>query len=327
MMVLGYLLISVSCLLSSTTVYSFFISLGASCIHGLTSCFGESVILGYLKGFPADLVVGWSSGTGFAGVVGAGLVVLLTALDFELFAIYLVALGLVLFYLLSFIYLNRQKNKFARIEKENSVLESVESEQKEEIQSAEQVDEAKENVKMGFSAFCHVFGKIWYLCGSLAFVYYFEYSIFTSFTDRTIKKLGYDHRPGFIYKNLFEILLLAYQCGVLISRSSLKLIKIPEVWVFFVLQLSSYIFWLMEVILVYNGIVMVKNPYIMIILLFYVGLCGGGSYVNVMYCIISHDKLKFYEKELALNICTILNDTGVICASITALIMSNWVYP
>lgn len=88
MMVLGYLLISVSCLLSSTTVYSFFISLGASCIHGLTSCFGESVILGYLKGFPADLVVGWSSGTGFAGVVGAGLVVLLTALNFELFAVF-----------------------------------------------------------------------------------------------------------------------------------------------------------------------------------------------------------------------------------------------
>lgn len=86
-MVTGYALISVSCKLPSDMIAAFFISLIASCVHGLTSCFGESVILGYLKGFPADLVVGWSSGTGFAGVVGAGLVVLLTALEFQLFAV------------------------------------------------------------------------------------------------------------------------------------------------------------------------------------------------------------------------------------------------
>ena len=72
---------------------------------------------------------------------------------------------------------------------------------------------------------------------------------------------------------------------------------------------------------------MVSNPYGMIGLIFYVGLCGGGCYVNAMYCIISHKKLEFYEKELALNIISILDDMGVICASITALIMSNLIYP
>ncbi len=84
-MTFGYLLISVSCIMPQS-IEVFFVSLAASCIHGLTSCFGESTILGYLKGFPAELVVGWSSGTGFAGVVGAGLVVLLLRLDFQLFA-------------------------------------------------------------------------------------------------------------------------------------------------------------------------------------------------------------------------------------------------
>ena len=89
-MVLGYSLISISCLLSNTNISSFIISLFASVIHGLTSCFGESVILGYLKGFPAELVVGWSSGTGFAGVVGAGIVVVLLALEFQLFAVFII---------------------------------------------------------------------------------------------------------------------------------------------------------------------------------------------------------------------------------------------
>jgi len=87
-MAFGYLLISISCLLSDTNISAFVISLIASCFHGIAMCFGESTILGYLKGFPAELVVGWSSGTGFAGVVGAGLVVLLLALHFELFAVF-----------------------------------------------------------------------------------------------------------------------------------------------------------------------------------------------------------------------------------------------
>lgn len=126
---------------------------------------------------------------------------------------------------------------------------------------------------------------------------------------------------------LFEILLLSYQCGVVISRSSLKVIKVPKVYIFFFVQLISYGFWLTEVILVHRDIIIVSNPYGMIALIFYVGLCGGGCYVNVMYCIISHKELDFNEKELALNICTILDDVGVICASVTALVMSNFVYP
>lgn len=86
-MIVGYILIAVSAYSDSQNIVFFVICLIASVIHGLTSCFGESVILGYLKGFPADLVVGWSSGTGFAGVVGAGLVVILFAFEFPLFAV------------------------------------------------------------------------------------------------------------------------------------------------------------------------------------------------------------------------------------------------
>ncbi len=84
----GYILIAVACLLPQDYIVGFFISLVAAVVHGLTACFGESTILGYLKGFPAELIVGWSSGTGFAGVVGAGLVVLLLYFQFELFTVF-----------------------------------------------------------------------------------------------------------------------------------------------------------------------------------------------------------------------------------------------
>ena len=97
-------------------------------------------------------------------------------------------------------------------------------------------------------------------------------------------------------------------------------------WAFLILQVIAYLFWLTEVILLYNGKVMLRSPYGMIAILFAVGLNGGGCYVNVMYCIISHKELEFYEKELALNICTILDDCGIICASVTALICSNFIF-
>ena len=91
MMAIAYILIAVSCIMESddSDITPFIICIIASIIHGLTASFGASVILGYLKGFPPDLVVGWSSGTGFAGVVGAGMVVLLFALEFQLFTVIL----------------------------------------------------------------------------------------------------------------------------------------------------------------------------------------------------------------------------------------------
>jgi hypothetical protein len=88
-----------------------------------------------------------------------------------------------------------------------------------------------------------------------------------------------------------------------------------------------YGIWLAEVILLNNGIVLFENAYFMIGSLFCVGICGGGCYVNVMYCIMSHPRLAFYERELAINICTILDDIGIICASLTSLLMSNVIYP
>eukprot|EP01137_Pigoraptor_chileana_P016611 Opistho-2@73630 len=48
-------------------------ALAAVALVGMACSFGESVVLGYLKLFPPELVNGWSSGTGMAGVGGAGL--------------------------------------------------------------------------------------------------------------------------------------------------------------------------------------------------------------------------------------------------------------
>ena len=58
----------------------------------------------------------------------------------------------------------------------------------------------------------------------------------------------------------------------------------------------------------------------------WVGLMGGGSYVNVMFSILETPKLVKTEKELALTITTVFNDMGILLASISALILTNTVF-
>lgn len=122
--------------------------------------------------------------------------------------------------------------------------------------------------------------------------------------------------------------MLAYQSGVVISRSSIRLVKLREVWAFCLMQAIGFTFWLTEVILLYRyNTKMLTNIYGMILTLFLIGIMGGGCYANTMYAIITHKDLAFYQKELALNICTFLDDCGIIGASVTALIFSNYVFP
>ena len=55
----------------------------------------------------------------------------------------------------------------------------------------------------------------------------------------------------------------------------------------------------------------------------WVGLMGGASYVNVLNAILDLETLDKTEKEMALSLTLLFNDTGILCASITSLILSN----
>jgi hypothetical protein len=76
LMAAGFLIISFACTYN-TNVASFYVSLVASIILGTVSAFGESTTLGFCKGFPSTVVGYFGSGTGFAGVFGSGMILLL----------------------------------------------------------------------------------------------------------------------------------------------------------------------------------------------------------------------------------------------------------
>lgn len=57
-----------------------------------------------------------------------------------------------------------------------------------------------------------------------------------------------------------------------------------------------------------------------------VGMMGGMLYVNVLYNIISSKTLDFNDKELAMILCTIFDDLGILMASIFSLILDNTIF-
>lgn len=51
---------------------------------GVCQTLGEGVIVSFIKKFDSRCIAGWSSGTGFAGIIGSGLYLLLKSFNVPL---------------------------------------------------------------------------------------------------------------------------------------------------------------------------------------------------------------------------------------------------
>lgn len=56
----------------------------------------------------------------------------------------------------------------------------------------------------------------------------------------------------------------------------------------------------------------------------WVGLMGGGSYVNINYQIVSESVLPANGKELTMNINSMTNNMGIMVATLCAMGISNF---
>jgi MFS family permease len=110
LMILGFLLIALACTYD-THIASFYLSLFASVILGVVSALGESTTLGFCKGFPSTVVGYFGSGTGFAGVFGAGLVLLATSIlkIRNIGSLFFAIIPTSILYFLAFWWINRMK--------------------------------------------------------------------------------------------------------------------------------------------------------------------------------------------------------------------------
>jgi len=125
----------------------------------------------------------------------------------------------------------------------------------------------------------------------------------------------------FEVRGLYDIVNFCYSIGVFTSRSSLKFVKIDRVEILSLLQLINFI------VLGYNAyFFQVASPYILAPIFIWTGLMGGGSYVNCIHGLVSTDMLKKNEREGAISISLMMNDVGILGASILSLVLANTVF-
>ena len=103
-----------------------------------------------------------------------------------------------------------------------------------------------------------------------------------------------------------------------ISRSSLKFIKIKRVGILTALQAINFIFMMLNA-----KYMLVESLWVVCPILVFVGLMGGGSYVNVLHCILELETLDKTERESAMSLSLFFNDLGILNASIVSIILSS----
>jgi len=67
----------------------------------------------------------------------------------------------------------------------------------------------------------------------------------------------------------------------------------------------------------------VSSLFVLCPIYIFVGLMGGGSYVNVLHSILELETLDKTEKESAMSLSMVFIDIGIVAASIIALILNS----
>lgn len=159
---------------------------------------------------------------------------------------------------------------------------------------------------------------VWWPSLNLILVYFLEYVACTGGSDRA-QGGDFKHDPNWFVRNCYVILNFCYQLGVVLSRSSLALFKIKRIGILTFLQFVNFVFWLIQADIHFvQGYPII---WFLFVHMFYVGLLGGSSYVNVFYLVLHDDKIPIKDREYCVNISAFANTFGITASSIVIIIL------
>lgn len=295
-------------------LFSSFALVLASCLLiGLGTSIGSLVVVGFIKCFPASIFSGFSAGTGFAGVLGAVLYLLLKLFRFSFDSILLVNLLFYPFFGLAFYAIVHIKVLITQKGQEHSILNgptnNFEDDPSNEVDLsslsqqtvAEDVEEneAKINEELSLANIRHINSVINSYLWAFYLLYICEYISITEIGEQV--SLKYKHmvdsddlllvKTKFLF---FEIIQLCYQTGLFFGRGSLDLCKIKQVFViilFLGVSAGSLLFQ------IYSAS---RVPAFFVFLNFVlVGVFGGLGYGNIVYWVLQKENLEKKYKVVA----------------------------
>lgn len=257
---------------------NFWLTLVCVFLIGFSSSFGESVLLCYITiRRKQALLAMWSSGTGMAGILGAGYSLCCALFSIPYIWSFVVLTPIVVIYICSFFcVINRSPDEPA----DNRSMPLL----NEESKPNEIGIETNEEEHVSCCDF-KILKPVWWFMFNCGAVYFLEYVIQSAYVHCAQK-------PEHYKKYVYSLLNLCYQVGVFISRSSLSFFKFPWVGYLTLMQLLFFAAWATQPFFYWMPI------WAMIIFMICVGLFGGCSYVNSFHLIMNSPSLSSKQKEM-----------------------------
>jgi battenin len=302
-------------------------------IGSLSSGGGELSFLGLTHYYGPFSLAAWGSGTGGAGLIGAGLYVLMTTwIGFTVKHSLLASAFLPLIMLFSFfVILPQGPLKLAKQTKDYDVLPSDddESETVDDIPStavsssllgpelgtirpSPQTPTFASNLRRARLLFLP------YML-PLLLVYIAEYTINQGVAPTLLFPLG--QTPFTAYRDFYPTYALLYQVGVFIARSSIPFYRIHNLYLPSILQIVNLVLLILQSL--YDWI---PSVWLVFGIIFWEGLLGGAVYVNTFAEIM--ESVPEREREFSLG-ATSVSDSGGICVAgfvgmVLEVFLCNW---
>jgi battenin len=298
-------------MLALSVFHSFWACIVAIVLLGAANSFGESVVLGYLQGFPPAITGAWSSGTGMAGVGGA-LYYLLLWLLFNghmnwdctrtLYTIYASMIPIPILYVAIFRWgpthwlVGRSSQRDLAAEHppqqdadQGADAQCADAQADMDAQAPAQAVQGEhaalgggdqcvheggeaEGMERGCGRVLRVGAQVYHTALQLGAVYFFEYVVSVAFA---IRAPSAEINGAWWCRNGYQVLQMAYQTGVFLSRSSLGVLRVRRVGILTLLQAANFVGWYL------HAVHHVLQSWQQVACMCWVGILGGLMYVNV----------------------------------------------
>ncbi|PTB75096.1 batten's disease protein Cln3 [Trichoderma longibrachiatum ATCC 18648] len=305
-------------------------------LASLSSGGGELSFLGLSHYYGHVSLAGWGSGTGAAGLVGAGLYVMLTdwwgftVQQSLLFSACLPAIMFISFFFILPLEPLRQGKEYDAVPGRD-VDDEVDAERTEQdlAESTSALLAPEPSVLSATTAYAMTRGNnahtlknnlrraralfIPYMA-PLLLVYVAEYTINQGVSPTLLFPL--ESSPFSEYREFYPFYGFLYQIGVFISRSSTAFIRIHHLYLPSLLQVGNLLLLTLHAMFFF-----IPSVYIVFIIIFWEGLLGGAVYVTCFAEIM--ENVPAEEREFSLSATTVSDSGGICIAGLISIVMET----
>ncbi|KAI1823927.1 Batten's disease protein Cln3 [Xylaria intraflava] len=149
----------------------------------------------------------------------------------------------------------------------------------------------------------------------LLLVYLAEYIINQGVSPTLLFPL--ESSPFSELRDFYPMYGFLYQLGVFVSRSSVAFVRIRHVYLLSLLQVGNLVLLTAQSLLNF-----IPNVYIVFVITFWEGLLGGGVYVNTFAEIM--ENVPFVDREFSLGATSVSDSAGICIAGFVSMVMEVW---